>query len=89
VEGAPLQLLTVGVTVIVAVIAVVPVFVPVNDAMSPEPLAANPIAVLEFVQAKVPPDGVLEKLVAATTSLLQTEMLAGTVAVEVGFTVMV
>jgi hypothetical protein len=82
-DGVPLTPFTVGVTVIVAVIAVVPVFVAVNDGIFPEPLAAIPIAVLEFVQAKVPPAGVLIKLVAATAPLLVTVMFAGTVTVGV------
>ena len=85
----PTQLFTVGVTAIVAVIFVVPVFVAVNEAMSPDPLAANPIAVLVFVQVNVPPAGTLTKVVAGIVALLQTEIFAGTVTVGVGFTVMV
>ena len=50
----------VGDTVIVLVMAVVPAFVAANDGVLPDPLAARPIAVLELVQAKVAPDGVLE-----------------------------
>jgi len=75
--------------VIVDVIVVVPVFVAVNEAMSPVPFDARPIAVLEFVQENVPPAGVLVKLVAATVPLLQTVRFDGTVAVGDGFTVMV
>ena len=77
------------VTVIVAEIGAVPILVAVNDAILPEPLAARPIAVLELVHVKVPPEGVLVKLVAATVPLLQTEILAGTVTEGVGLTVMV
>ena len=40
----------VGVTVIVAVIGALVVLVVVNEAISPVPLAARPIAVLLFVQ---------------------------------------
>ena len=40
----------VGVTVIVAVIGALVVFVAVNDGTEPEPEAARPIAVLLFVQ---------------------------------------
>lgn len=74
----------VGTTVIVADIGVVPVFVAVNDAIFPEPPAANPIAVLEFVHAKVAPAGVLIKFVPAIISLLQTVVLAGTVTFGTG-----
>ena len=48
--GAPGQPLIVGVTSIVALIATVVEFVAVNEAIFPVPLAANPIAVLVFVQ---------------------------------------
>ena len=50
-EGAPPQLLTVGTTVMVADIGVVPLFVAVKEGTSPEPLAGRPMAVLEFVHA--------------------------------------
>ena len=50
VTGAPLQPLADGVTVIVAVTAVVPVLIAVNAPIFPEPLAASPIDVLLFVQ---------------------------------------
>ena len=74
---------------IVADITEVPVLVAVNEAIFPDPLAAKPIAVLEFVQVNVPPAGVLTKVVAAIEPLLQTAMFAGTATVGVGFTVMV
>ena len=48
--GVPGQPLAVGVTSIVPVIAVFPVLVAVNEAISPVPLAAKPMAVLVFVQ---------------------------------------
>lgn len=57
--------------------------VAVNEGMLPVPLAANPMAVLEFVHVYVAPGGVLVKLVAATVLLLHTTILAGTVAVGV------
>jgi len=57
--------------------------------MFPVPLAANPIALLEFVQAKVPPAGVLTKLVPGMDPPLQMVMLDGTETVGTGFTVMV
>jgi hypothetical protein len=79
----------VGTTVIVADIVDVPVLVAVNEAIFPDPLAAKPMPVLEFVHEKVPPEGVLTKVVAAIEPLLQTVIFAGTVTVGVGFTVMV
>jgi len=88
-EGVPTQLLAVGVTEIVDVMVVVPVFVAVNEAMSPVPLEASPIAVLEFVHENDPPVGVLTKPVAGTEALLQTVMFAGTATVGVGLTVIV
>jgi hypothetical protein len=79
----------------VAIIAVAPVFVAVNDGIFPEPLAAKPIAVLEFVQVNEPPAGELAKFVVATEPLLSKVLFAGTVTVGVpgvgafGFTVIV
>jgi hypothetical protein len=87
--GVPGQPATVGVTVIVAVIAVVPAFVAVNAGVFPDPDAAKPIAVFEFVHAKVPPPGVLVNADAGTAPPLQTVMFAGTVTVGVGLTVIV
>ena len=89
------MLFTVGVTVIVAIIALVPVFVAVNDGTFPVPLATKPIAVLEFVQVNEPPAGELTKFVVATTVVLFMVLFAGTVTVgvpgvgAVGFTVIV
>jgi hypothetical protein len=94
-DGVPLIPLTVGITIMVAIIAVVPVFTAVNCGTFPEPLEAKPIAVLEFVQAKVPPTGELTKLVAATIAWFATVLFAGTVTVgiaglgDVGVTVIV
>jgi len=79
----------VGVTVIVAIIGVVPALVAVNPAIFPVPFAANPIAVLVLAHAIVAPAGVLTKFVAATDPLLHTTILAGTVTLGVGFTVIV
>jgi hypothetical protein len=84
-----MQVDTVGVTVIVVDIGVLPVFVAVNDGILPEPLPPRPIAMLEFVHVNVPPAGVLAKFVAGTVPLLHTVMSAGTVTVGVGFTVIV
>ena len=46
----PAQLRLVGVTVMVAVTGALVLLVAVNEAMSPEPLAARPMLVLLFVQ---------------------------------------
>ena len=48
-QETPFNVFT-GVTVMVALMAVVPVFVAVNAAMLPVPLAARPMAVLLLVQ---------------------------------------
>ena len=89
VTGVPVQPANVGVTVIVPVIGVVPVLVAANAGVLPLPLAARPIAVFEFVQLNVAPEGVLVKEEAATVPPLQIVMFAGTVTVGVGFTVIV
>ena len=47
----------VGITVIVAVMSVFPVFVAVNTGKFPLPLAAKPILVFELVQLKLAPVG--------------------------------
>ena len=84
-----MQPITVDVTVIVAVMGVVVVFVTVKPGISPVPLAAKPIVGSELVHEKLPPIGVLTKIVGFITSLLHTTIFAGTVTVGVGFTVMV
>jgi len=57
VPGIPLQALPAaeGVTVMVAVTALLPLFTATNDGMSPVPLAARPIDGVSFVQVKVVP----------------------------------
>ncbi len=85
----PGQEFNVGVTVMVDTIGTVPVFVALKVAILPVPLEANPIVVLEFVHEKELPAGLLTKLVPATAPLLQTEIFAGTVTVDVGVTVIV
>ena len=50
VVGRPGQPVDIGVTVIVPLIGAIVVFVAVNEAISPVPLAVKPIAVLLFVQ---------------------------------------
>ena len=87
--GVPGHPATVGVTVIVPVMAALVKLVAVNTGTFPVPLAARPIAVLELVHANVPPAGVLTNADAETLPPLHTVMFAGTVTVGVGFTVMV
>ena len=67
--GVPTHPLAVGVTVIVAVSAVVPVFVPVNERISPEPDAPSPMFVLSFVQSYVVPTTVPVKFTSAVPVL--------------------
>ena len=50
VTGVPLHPFADGVTVIVEVTGLVPVFVAVNTGIFPEPLAPRPMVVLLFVQ---------------------------------------
>jgi hypothetical protein len=86
--GVPGQPATVGVTVIVVVIAAAVALVAVKEGVFPVPEAAKPMAAFELVQANVPPAGVLTKADAGTLLPLQTVMFAGTVTVGVGLTVM-
>ena len=88
-EGVPVQLFADGVTVMVAVMGVVPVLVAVKAGTFPFPLAANPIAVLLFVHAKVVPVTGLVNTVAGIEAPLQTTILDGTTTVVVGLTVIV
>ena len=73
----------------VAVIGALPVFVAVKEGTFPVPLAANPIAVLLFVQVNVTPVVGLLKEDWGTLAPLHTEKLEGTTTVAVGFTVIV
>ena len=50
VMGVPGQLFTVGVTVILATIGVVPLLIAVNAGISPTPLAPNPMVELILFQ---------------------------------------
>jgi hypothetical protein len=87
--GVPGQPATVGVTVMVAVIAAPVKFVAINAGVFPTPDAASPIAELELVHANVPPAGVLVNTDAGMFPPLQIVMFAGTVTVGVGFIVIV
>lgn len=82
----PGQLLT-GVTVMVAVIAAVPLLTAVKLPMLPLPLAAKPMLLLLLVQVKLVPASVLLKLNGPTVCPAQTTTLAGTVTSGAGFTV--
>ena len=62
--GTPGQPLAVGVTVIVAVTGIGPVFVATKGEMFPVPFAARPIEVLLFVQLNTVPPTVPEKFTA-------------------------
>ena len=85
----PGQPLAVGVTVTVDVTGLAVLFVPVKEGVFPVPLAARPIAALEFVHANVVPGVVLVKRPAATVAPLQTVTFAGTTTTGVGFIVIV
>lgn len=79
-----------GVTVIVAVTGIVPVFTAANDGMLPEPLAAKPMLVLLFVQLNTVPATAPVKAIACVGAPLQTVCAVGVAdTVGVGFTVMV
>ena len=71
VNGVPVQPLSVGVTEMVLVIAEAVALVAVNAGKFPVPDAPRPIPVLELVQAKVAPVGVLVKLVNGTAAPAQ------------------
>lgn len=65
-EDGPVQLFTVGVTVMVAIIGAVVLFMAVKPDILELPLAAKPISGFEFVQLIVAPEGVLLKIVSDT-----------------------
>ena len=75
--------------VIVAVTGAVVLFVAVNDGISPDPLAARPMAVLLFVQVNVVPLTGPDKVVEVTLAALQCVWFGTVVTVGVGFTVIV
>ena len=90
--GVPAQvepLTKTGVTVMVAVIAALVLFVPMKEGMLPVPLAPRPIAVLLFVQLNTVPGTVVVKFTAPVGEPLQTVWFATAFTVGVGFTVMV
>jgi len=89
VSGVPVHALAEGVTVMVAVTGVVPVFVAVNEFMFPFPLAANPMDGVLLVQPNEVPTTVSTKLIAVVDAPLH-NICGGTgFKAGVGFTVMV
>jgi hypothetical protein len=76
-----------GVTVIVALIADVVALVAVKEGTFPDPPAARPIAVFEFVQVNVAPAGELLNDVSGTVAPGQTTELEGTLAIGCGLIV--
>lgn len=77
-EDCAEQLLERAVTVIVAVIGVVPLFIAANELMLPEPLAPRPIEVLLLVQVITAPGVVLVRFRLPVLSPLQNAAGAGT-----------
>ena len=93
--GVPLQftppLLNTGVTVIVAVTALVVLFTAVNDGIFPVPLAAKPMDVVLLTQLKLtdPPVALVVKLTAVVAAPLHNVWLLTAFTLAVGITVMV
>lgn len=73
----------------VAVIGPAVALVAVKPGVLVTPLAAKPIAVLELVQVKVAPTGVLLKVLAGTAAPAQNVKLGSAVTTGNGFTVTV
>ena len=67
--SGPTQPLAVGITVMVATTGFEVVFNPVNEAISPFPVAAKPIEGLSFVHEKVVPGVALVKFIALVVAL--------------------
>jgi hypothetical protein len=82
----PEQFPRVGVTVIVLVIGVDNVFIAVNEFIFPDPEAAKPIFILEFVQLKVAP-AVPLKITVFVVEPAQTVWLLSTTKDGIGFIV--
>jgi len=87
--GIPVQPPALGVTVIVAVIAVAVAFTVVNAGIVPVPLAPSPIAVLLFVQLYVAPATLPLSVTAASVVPAHTDWLPTAFTSGVGFTVIV
>ena len=85
---APVQPLTVGVTMIVAVIGIFPEFRAVKIGISPVPFAAKPIEGVSFTHAKFVPAIFPEIETKGFETLLHKTILDNGLAVGTGFTVM-
>lgn len=86
VSGIPVHPLAVGVTVIVAITGVVPVFVAGKEGIFPVPLAARPIDGVSLVHAKVEPATGLTMVIAGVVAPLQCVLLLIGFTVDVGYT---
>jgi len=84
--GIPVQAFAVGVTVMVAVIGVVPGFKPMNAGIFPFPEAAKPIAGLLFVHVNVVPVTLLAGVTAMEVLPWQMDWLAMAFTFGVGYT---
>lgn len=86
VDGGPVQLFRVGITVIVAVIGEVVLLIAKNEGILLVPAETRPIAVFEFVQVYVAPAGVLKKTPSGIVAPAQKVKLGGTVTIGSGET---
>jgi hypothetical protein len=87
--GVPTHPFAVGVTVMVAISGAVPVFVAVNEGMTPVPFAANPTDGVSFVHEKVVPATGLPGLTKEVVAPLQYVASPTGLTVVVGYTVIV
>lgn len=85
--AGPEQPFAVGVTLMVDVMAVVPVLVAVNVGILPTPVAPRPVAVLLFAQSKVVPVTGPVKFTAVVAAPLHNVWLVMLSTLGVGFTV--
>ena len=87
--GVPIQPFAFGVTVIVAIMGVKPLFVVIKEAMFPLPVAAKPMDGVSFVQSKVVPVTLPENVIAPLATPLHLIRLVIGLTIGVGFMVMV
>ena len=83
----PAQLFAWGVTMMVLLIGLLPVFVAKNPGRLPEPLVPSPIAVFELVHVKLVPEMGPVNTTPEIVMPLQTVISDGTITVGEGFTV--
>jgi hypothetical protein len=86
--GVPKQPFAFGVTVMVAVTDINPVFIAVKLAMLPLPTVAKPMDAVSFVQSKVVPEAFPEKLITPLEAVLHLTRFGIEFTVGVGLTVM-